>query len=150
LASRTAVERHRGRIGPVPFGRHLARQQPERPGRDDERPIGVRERLAERRDGPAIRFGGVLEAPGERDVVLERQVDYAVRRGGGVPQAVQVVQVAAAYPRPGRGERGGRGLRAGEPGDLVAGADEFGHDGGADPAGRAGDEDMHENPSRYG
>ena len=50
--------------------------------------------------------------------------------------------------RPGGGEGSGRGIRAGEPGDLMAGADELGNDGGADPAGRAGDENAHEKPSR--
>ena len=34
-------------------------------------------------------------------------------------------------------------VRAGEPEDLVAGPDELGDDGRADPAGRAGDEDAH-------
>jgi hypothetical protein len=47
-------------------------------------------------------------------------------------------------PRQGRGEGGGRGVRAGKPDDLMARADELGHDGGADPARRAGNENTHE------
>ena len=42
------------------------------------------------------------------------------------------------------------GIRAGEPDDLMARADEFGNDGGADPAGRAGDKNTHlSSPSVY-
>ena len=40
----------------------------------------------------------------------------------------------------------GRGVGAGEAEDLMAGADELGNDGGADEAGRAGDEYAHERP----
>src|SRR5215469_18580341 len=47
---------------------------------------------------------------------------------------------------PRRGEGGGRGIRARQPGDLMARADELGNDGGSDPAGRAGDEHAHEKP----
>ena len=43
-------------------------------------------------------------------------------------------------------EGSGRGIRAGQPDDLMARADELGNDGGADPAGRAGDENAHEKP----
>jgi len=46
-----------------------------------------------------------------------------------------------------RGSEGsGRGGRAGEPGDLMARADELGDNGGADPAGRAGDKNAHTKP----
>ena len=44
---------------------------------------------------------------------------------------------------PGLGEGGGRGVRAGEAGDLVARTDELGNKGGADPAGRASDKNTH-------
>ena len=69
--------------------------------------------------------------------------------GGRAAQAVEVVQGAALHLRPGGGEGSGRGVRAGEPDDLMARADELGNDGGADPAGRAGDEDAHERTSRW-
>jgi hypothetical protein len=133
---------------PVPFGRHPPRCEPERPGGDDERPIRTRERLAERLDGAAIRVGSVLEAAREGDVVLEREMDHAVRRGGAAPQALEIIEGAATHLCAGRGEGGGRGIRAGEPGDLMARADQLGDDGGADPAGRAGDENAHEETSR--
>ena len=79
--------------------------------------------------------------------MLEREVDHAVGRGGRVAQDVEVVERAALHLGAGRGERGGRGVRAGEPDDLMARADELGDDGGADPAGRAGDEYAHEKTS---
>ena len=60
-------------------------------------------------------------------------------------QDVEIVEGAALHLGSGGGEGGGRGVRAGEPDDLMAGADQLGNDGGADPAGRAGDEDTHEN-----
>jgi MftR C-terminal domain len=45
---------------PVPFGRHPPRCQPERPGGDDERPVRIRQRLAECLAG-ALRQRGVTE-----------------------------------------------------------------------------------------
>jgi hypothetical protein len=71
---------------------------------DEERSIGTRQRLAERLDGAAIRVGGALEVPGEGDVVLEGEVDDAVGRGRGIPQAVEVVEGAAMHLCPGGGE----------------------------------------------
>jgi hypothetical protein len=59
------------------------------------------------------------------------------------PQAVEVVKTAPVYLGSGVGERSGRGIRAGQPEDLMARADELGDDGRADPAGRAGDENAH-------
>ena len=93
-----------GRVGimPVPFGRHPPRCDPERPGGDDERPVGTRERLAEGLDGAAVRIGSALEVAREGEVVLEREVDHAVRRGRRVPQAVEVVKGAALHLAPRR------------------------------------------------
>ena len=68
--------------------------------------------------------------------------------GSGTAQGVEVVERAAMHLRPGGGEGSGRGVRAGQPDDLMAGADELGNDGGADPAGRSGDEYAHEKTSR--
>jgi hypothetical protein len=79
--------------------------------------------------------------------VLERQVDHAIRRGGRARQAVEIVKSAAVHLRSGRGEGSGRGIRAAEPNDLMARAEELGNDGGADPAGRTGDEYAHEKTS---
>jgi hypothetical protein len=54
-----------------------------------------------------------------------------------------IVKIAAMYPDPGPGQGSGRGVRAGEAGDLMARADELGNKGGADPAGRASDKNAH-------
>ena len=59
-------------------------------------------------------------------------------------QAVEIIERAAMDLCPGGVEGSGRGIRASQADDLMAGADELGNDGGADPAGRAGDEDAHE------
>ena len=141
VAGRGRARRQR-RVGvvPVPFGRHPPRGDPEGPGGDDERPARTGQHLAEGLDGAAVRIGRALEVAGEGDVVLEREVDHAVRGGRRVPQDVEVIEGAALHLGPGRGEGRGRGIRAGQPGDLMARAEEFGNDGGADPAGRAGDE----------
>src|SRR6266508_3587066 len=123
-----------------------SRYEPGRSGGYDERAVGVGERLAERLDRAAVGVGRVLEAAGERDVVLEREMDHAVRGGRRVPQGVDIVDGAVQHLGPGRGEGGGRGVRAGEPDDLMARADELGYDRGADPAGCAGDAHTHGNP----
>jgi AcrR family transcriptional regulator len=59
-------------------------------------------------------------------VVLEREVDDAVGRGGGLAQGAEVVQRSRPDPSS-RGLQGlGRGVGAGEPGDLVAGRGQLG------------------------
>jgi hypothetical protein len=70
-------------------------------------------------------------------------VDHAIRRPGRTAQAVEIVKIAAMYSDPGLGEGSGRGVRAGEAGDLMARTDELGNKGGADPAGRASDKNAH-------
>jgi hypothetical protein len=57
--------------------------------------------------------------------VLEREVDHAIRRGSPVPQAVEIVKGAAMHLCPGGREGSGRGIRASQPEDLMAGADEL-------------------------
>jgi hypothetical protein len=128
---------------PVPFGGDVPRGEPEQPGRDDERSIGARKRLAEGLDGAAIRIGSALEGPREDEVVLEREVDHAIRSSSGTAQGIEVVERAALHLCPGGNEGGGGGLRASQPHDLVPRADELRDDGGADPAGRPGDENTH-------
>ena len=76
--------------------------------------------------------------------MLEGEVDDPVGRGGGGAQALEVVEAAAVDLGAGGGDRLGRGVGAGEADDLVAGIDELGDDGGADPAAGAGDEHAHE------
>jgi AcrR family transcriptional regulator len=143
------MRRIRVGIMPVLFGRHLPPCEPERPGGDEERSIRARKCLAYGLDGAAIGIGRALEVPQERDVVLERQVDHTVRRGRCTPQTVEIVKRAAMDLGPGGGEGVSRGIRAGQPDDLMAGADELGNDSGADPAGRASDENTHEKTSRW-
>ena len=128
----TAAQSSHRRVGtvPVPFGRHAPRCEPERSGGDDERSIRTSKRLAECLDGAAIRVGGALEVPRESDVVLEREVDHAVGRGSCIPQAVEVIERAEMHLCPGGSEGSGRGIRAGEPDDLMVRADELGNDGG--------------------
>ncbi len=50
-------------------------------------------------DGASIRVGSALKVSRERDVVLEREVNHAVRRGSGTPQAVEVIKRAEMYLR---------------------------------------------------
>ena len=83
--------------------------------------------------------GAVLNAVGD-----EGEVDDAVDVEGAGAQRVGVVQVAAQDIGAHVGDCFGGGVRAGQPENLVAGTDEFGDDGRADPAGCACDEDMHE------
>jgi hypothetical protein len=70
-------------------------------------------------------------------------VNHAIRRPGRTAQAAGIVKIAATYPDPGPGQGSGRGVRAGEAGDLMARADELGNKGRADPAGRASDKNAH-------
>ena len=56
-------------------------------------------------------------------------MDDAVAVEGTGAQHVGVVQVAAQYLGAHVGDGFGGGVRAGQPEDLVAGADEFGDDG---------------------
>ena len=125
---------------PVPFGRDAPRCEPGRPGGDEERPAGARERLAERLDGAAIRIGGGLEAAREGEVVPEREVDHAIRRGGRAPQGIEIVNGAAQHLGPCGGEGGGRGVRAGEPDHLVAALEQARHERAADHPRPPGDE----------
>src|SRR5262249_13203899 len=100
------------------------------------------ERGAHRLDGPPVGAYRHLEIG---EVVDEREVDDPVAAGGAGAQGVQVVQVAAEHPGARGRYGGGRGIRPGEPEDMVTRAGELGDDGRADPAGRAGDEYPHAN-----
>lgn len=77
--------------------------------------------------------------------MLEREVDDAVCRRRSRTQAVQVVEGSAVDLGSRGGHGRGRGVGTGEPEDLMARADELGDDGGADEAGRTGDEHAHDN-----
>jgi len=62
----------------------------------------------------------------------------------GVLESREVVEVAAPYRGAGGGERGGRRIGSRETDHLMTRVEELGDDGGADVAGRAGDEYTHE------
>ena len=118
--------------------------------RQHRRARGVHERLARALERRADRFdraqvrrhrAGIVAA--ERDVVLERQVDDAVRRSGRRAQPVEIVEIPAPDQRPRRGQRRRRRVRAREPDDLMPGRDQLGDHRRTDVTGRAGDEDTH-------
>ena len=87
-----------------------------------------------------------LHVAGRHQVVLEGEVDDAVGVRRGLLQAVEVVEVAAPHLGAGRLELRGGLIGAGEADDLVARLEQLGDDGGADVAGRAGDEYAHGKP----
>ena len=80
---------HRGDrfgIAPIAFGRDAARRQSQRPRGDDQRTAGALERRAEGLNRKAVRLGGAREPSREGDVVLERQVDDAIRSFGSITE----------------------------------------------------------------
>jgi hypothetical protein len=66
---------------------------------------------------------------------------------GASPDAREIVQVAAADANPLRLKGSGGCVRPGEPGDLMPGGEKFIDDGGADPSGGPGDENVHDTVS---
>ncbi len=70
-------------------------------------------------------------------------MDDAVGVRGRLGEPVEIVEVTAVHrgAARGNGRRGGVGPR--EADDVVSGGEQFGDDGRADMAGRAGDEDPH-------
>ena len=91
----------------VLFGCEAARREPERPRGDDERPVGAGEGLAEGFDCPAICVGRALEVARLHPLVLEGEVDDAVRGRCCGAKDVEVVEVAALDRRTRGGEEGG-------------------------------------------
>jgi hypothetical protein len=85
-------------------------RQPEHPRGDDEWSITPRKRLTDGLDGAAISIGCALEIPCEGEVMLEREMDDAVRRGGCAPHDSEVIDGAAKRFCPGGDEGGGRGV----------------------------------------
>ena len=113
-------------------------------GREHERAVGTGQGRAHRLDrAPVGGPGGRKVALAECDLVLEGEVDHAVGLVGRLGQDVGVVEVAALDRGAGSVEFLGGRIRAGQAHDVVAGLEEFGDDGGADPARRSGDEDLH-------
>ena len=73
--------------------------------------------------------------------MLEGQVYDAVRRGGRLLKAVEVVKVARRTSAP-AADGDGSFVRAGQPDDLVPGFEELGYDGRTDVPGRTGYEGL--------
>ena len=128
-------------VGQVLLGGDPAGREVEGARGDHQRPVGAHQGRADRVDRRQVRLRGRRHA-GEVMVVAE--VDHPVGLGRPGPQAVEVVQFAAVYLGAERGDGGGGALRSREAEDLVAGVEQFGDDGGADPAAGSGDEDAHD------
>ena len=111
------------------------------PGGHDRWPLGARKSRAERLDDPSI----VLTVCDEfREVVVEGQVDDAVRSSGRLLEAVQILERPAIDL--GAGGRQGRRLfiRTAEAQHLMACRDQFLDDGGADESRGSSDKHAHE------
>jgi len=108
---------------PVSSGRQVPRREPEQAGGKDE---GGRTPPAprRRRDGAAIRIGGTLEIPGERDVGLKAEVDHPSACSAAVRRASRSYEGAAVDFGPEGGEGGGRFLGRAEADNLVTCGDE--------------------------
>lgn len=77
--------------------------------------------------------------------MLVGEVEDGVSGRRALPDAVEVVEVAAADLGTLRVEGCGRGVGAGEPDHLVAGGEQLVDRGRTDPPGCSGDEDAHVN-----
>jgi hypothetical protein len=130
-----------GRRG-VFFGRDAARRQQREPGGNDQRAARAGEFSAERLNGALVDGATLYEL---REIVNKGGVDHAVRHGGAVAQAFQVVKIASLDLGASRGERLGALIRAGEADHLMASVDELPNDARADKARSARDEDTHWN-----
>ena len=78
------------------------------------------------------------------EVVVEGQVDDAVGRGRSRTQTVEIVEGAAVRLGAGGLQRGGGLVGAGQAGDLMPSAEQFGHQCRPDVSRRAGDENSHD------
>lgn len=64
-------------------------------------------------------FARAEQVAREDEVVPVRGVDDRVRRDRAGPQAVEILERSAMHIRSGRGDRGGGGVRASEPDELM-------------------------------
>ncbi len=128
----------------VVFRRGPAERHPDHAGREHERPVRAGQGRSHRLDGTPVGTRGCAEVASlEGHVVLEGQVDHAVRVGRSLGKTVGVVEVPLLDDGTGRLQASCRGLGAGEANHLVAGAEQLGHHRRTDPARRASDEDSH-------
>jgi len=130
-------------LGGVVLGRgpslYDCRQQQRSRG-DDQRSVGAREHLAHCLDRAQVRLAGTHEVAVE--IVAVGEVNDAVGCRGGLPQAVDVVEVASMRRRARRGQGGRTLVRPSQAADSVPGVAEFGDDGRADVPGRAGNKNV--------
>ena len=124
----------------VEFGRWSDQVEAGDAGREHERPVGTGERLGDRADRRPFGAAGLgWVGP----VVLVREMDDRVRGRRAGANRGEVVEITAVDGGAEPFHDGGRILRPGQAGDLVAGVDQLGHDRAADEPGGAGDEDAH-------
>jgi hypothetical protein len=117
---------------------------PGQAGRDDERPARRRERLPEHVEGAPVGGCRRREVPREGHVVLEGEVDDAVRTGSGGTEDLEIVERAADHLGPGLRDRCGGRVRTSEADDLVPGLEELRDHRRTDPATGSGHEHAHE------
>ncbi|MGY3292078.1 putative NAD-dependent protein-ADP-ribosyltransferase YbiA (DUF1768 family) [Bradyrhizobium sp. LM3.6] len=126
--------------GLVVLGRKAAGGEQRDAGGDDKRTVRAVELLADRQDRAAVELAIVQKL---REVVVEAEVQDAVRGSGAAAQGRMVLQRPAMDLGAHRGEGGCAGVAAGKAGNAMAGGDQVPNDGGADEAGGAGDENTH-------
>ena len=131
---------------PVVLGGHPPGGQADHARGEHEGSVGVGQGGAHGLHGPPVGGPGGGEVAAEGHLVLEGQVDDPVGVGGRLGQALGVVEVAPLDGGAGGFQPLGGRVGAGQADHLVAGAEEFGDDGRADPARCAGDKDSHDGP----
>jgi hypothetical protein len=110
-------------------------------GGQDQRPVGAFESRAERLDHTAI----VLTVRYEfREVMVEGQVDDAVRSGGSPLEAVQVLKRSASDLGSSRRQTRRLVIRTTEAENLMTGGNQVFDNGRADETGGAGNKHTHE------
>jgi hypothetical protein len=115
-------------------------------GCDDQWSVGADENRAERLDHAAV----VLTVRREfREVVIEGQVDEAVRAGSPSLEAVQVFNRPAMDLGTRSSQRHGLFIRTAETEDLMACGDQLLDDGRPDESGGTGNEYTHEKVSMF-
>ncbi len=130
-----------GGVGQVRLGAGRAVVgEAEQSGGDHQRAAGAGQGRGEDVNGGAVhpgRLGHLAE------VVGVAEVDDAVDVRGRGPQRAGILERAAGDAGAERGHHPGRAVGADEPDDVVAGGEQFGDDGGSDPARRPGHEYAH-------
>ena len=111
------------RAVPVPFCGHPPRGHPERPGRDDQRPARTGQHVAERRDGRRSASPRLRSRRKTQSCLNARWTTPSARP----PRcaAVEIIGTPRCTCTPAAVRRR-RGVRAGQPGDLMTRADHSG------------------------